>query len=65
MNGNLIVGIVESGLDHKMNWEELVVQDADGRICLHLSSPSLVTRYFIFFVTWLGTNLLGNSAFSQ
>ena len=29
MNGNLIVGIVESGLDHKMNWEELVVQYTD------------------------------------
>ena len=29
MNGNLIVGIVESGLDHKMNWEELVVQNTD------------------------------------
>jgi len=51
MNGNLIVGIVESGLDHKMNWEELVEQNTDGRICFHLSSPSPVTRYFIFFVT--------------
>ena len=53
---NLIVGIVESGLDHKINWEELVEQNTDGRICFHLSSPSLVTRYFIFFVTWLGAN---------
>jgi len=51
MNGNLIVGIVESGLDHKMNWEELVEQNKDERICFHLSSPSPVTRYFIFFVT--------------
>ncbi len=29
MNGNLIVGIVESGLGHKMNWEELVEQNTD------------------------------------
>ena len=56
MNRNQFVGIVESGLGYRMNWEKLVVQNADGRICLHLSSPSLVNGYFIFFVTWLGAN---------